>query len=49
MVGEWSTGESCLSQIFWEHENQSSLSVIWFIYIKLYRKKEEKILAKNVG
>ena len=31
---------------FWEHENQSALSVIWLIYIKLYRKKEEKIWAK---
>ena len=28
------TGGSCLSQIFWEHENQSGLSVIWLIYIK---------------
>ena len=38
------TGGHCLSQIFWEHESQSGLSVIWLIYIKLYRKKEEKIL-----
>ena len=44
----WNTGESNLSWIFWEHENQSSLLVIWFIYIKLYRKKENK-LAKNLG
>ena len=31
---------------FWEHENQSSLLVIWLIYIKLYRKREKKI-GKN--
>ena len=44
-----STGGSHLSQIFWEHENLSSLSVIWLIYIKLYRRKEknwQKIQAK---
>ena len=39
-------GGSHLSQIFWEHENQSSLSVIWLIYIKLYRKKETKFWKK---
>ena len=42
------TGESYLSQIFWEHENLSDLSVIWLIYIKLYREKE-KNLVKNLG
>ena len=45
------TGGSCLSQIFWEHENQSSLLVIWLIYIKLYRKRKpnfgKKIQAKR--
>ena len=34
------TGESCLSQIFWEHENLSGLSVL--IYIKLDKEKEKK-------
>ena len=47
------TGGSRLSQIFWEHENLSGLSVIWLIstkiYIKLYKEKENKILAKNPG
>ena len=47
------TGGSHLSQIFWEHENLSGLSVIWFIstkiYIKLYKGKEKMILAKNLG
>ena len=38
------TGGSCLSQIFWEHENLSGLSVLWLIYIELYKEKE-----KNVG
>ena len=44
------TGGSCLSWIFWEHENLSCLSVIWLIYIKLYRKKGknwQKIWAKQ--
>ena len=27
------TGGSCLSQIFWEHENLSSLSIIWLIQL----------------
>ena len=40
------TGGSRLSQIFWEHENQSSLLVIRLIYIKLYRKKETKFWKK---
>ena len=40
------TGGSCLSQIFWEHENQSGLLVIQLIYIKLYRKKETKFWKK---
>ena len=44
------TGGSHLSQIFWEHENQSGLLVIWLIYIKLYRKRKpnfgKKIWAK---
>ena len=40
------TGGSCLSWIFGEHENLSDLSVIWLIYIKLYRKKEKKIWQK---
>ena len=43
------TGGSRLSQIFWEHENQSGLLVIWLIYIKLYRKKETKFWEKNPG
>ena len=43
------TGGSCLSWIFWEHENQSGLLVIWLIYIKLYRKKETKFWKKNPG
>ena len=37
------TGGSCLSQIFWEHEILSGLSVIWLIYIKLYKEKEIKM------
>ena len=37
---------SCLNWIFWEHENQSGLLVIWLIYIKLYRKKETKFWKK---
>ena len=44
-----STGGSCLSQILWEHENQSGLLVIWLIYIKLYRKKETKFWGKKYG
>ena len=40
------TGGSHLSRIFWEHENQSSLLVIWLIYNKLYRKKETKFWKK---
>ena len=28
-----STGGSCLSQIFWEHENLSGLSIIWLIQL----------------
>ena len=43
------TGGSCLSQIFWEHENLSSLLVIKLIYIKLYRKKETKFWEKKSG
>ena len=43
------TGGSRLSQIFWEHENQSGLLVIWLIYIKLYRKKETKFWKKKFG
>ena len=43
------TGGSCLSWIFWEHENQSGLLVIWLIYIKLYRKKETKFWKKKSG
>ena len=38
-----------LKSNFWEHENLSSLSVIWLIYIKLYKEKEKKILTKNPG
>ena len=29
------TGGSCLSRIFWEHENLSDLSVIWLISTKI--------------
>ena len=36
------TGGSRLSQIFGEHENLPSLSVIQLIYIKLYKEKEKK-------
>ena len=43
---EYCTGGSCLSWIFWEHENQSGLLVIRLIYIKLYRKKETKFWKK---
>ena len=43
------TGGSHLSWIFWEYENQSSLLVIWLIYIKLYRKKEAEFWKKNLG
>ena len=43
------TGGSCLSWIFWEHENQSGLLVIWLIYIKLYRKNETKFWKKKSG
>ena len=31
------TGGSRLSQIFWEHENLSSLSVIWLIQLLLLK------------
>ena len=41
------TGRSNLKSDFLEHENQSGVSVIWLIYIKCYRKKEEKIWAKQ--
>ena len=41
------TGGSCLSQIFWEHEDLSGLLVIWLIYIKLYSKRKK--MAKNLG
>ena len=44
--GNGGTGGSCLSWIFWEHENLSGLSVIWLIYIKLYNKKETKFCQK---
>ena len=41
-------GGSCLSWIFWKHENLPGLSVL--IYIKLYKEKEKKtFLAKNPG
>ena len=36
------TGGSCLSQIFWDHENLSGLSVIWLVYIKLIQGKGKK-------
>ena len=42
------TGGYCLSQIFWGHENMSSLSVIWLIYIKLYRKKRKEKFCKKI-
>ena len=29
----WLTGGSCLSRIFWEHENLSGLSIIWLIQL----------------
>ena len=32
-VDIYGTGESCLSWIFWEHENLSSLSIIWLIQL----------------
>ena len=35
-------GGSHLSQIFWDYEILSSLSVIWIIYIKLYKEKGKK-------
>ena len=40
------TGGSHLSQIFWEHENLSCLSVIQLIYIKLPQEKGKKIGKK---
>ena len=43
------TGGSRLSQIFWEHENLSGLSIIRLIYIKLYRKKETKFWKRKSG
>ena len=43
------TGGSRLSQIFWEHENQSGLLVIRLIYSKLYRKMENKFWKKKSG
>ena len=43
------TGGSRLSWIFWEHENQSGLLVIWLIYIKFYRKEETKFWKKKSG
>ena len=42
----FSTGGSHLSQIFWEHENLFGLSVIWLMYIKLYRKRVTKVWQK---
>ena len=42
------TGGSRLSRIFWEHENQSGLLVIWLIYIELYRKMENKFWKKKI-
>ena len=39
-------GGFCLSRIFWEHEILSGLSVIWLIYIILYKEKEIKIWQK---
>ena len=30
------TGGSCLSQIFWKHENLSSVSVIWLTSTNLH-------------
>ena len=42
------TGGSHLNWIFWEHEILSGLSVICFIYIKLYKEKGKK-LAKILG
>ena len=43
------TGRSYLNQIFWEHENLSSLSVIKLSYIKLYKEKDfgKKIWANQ--
>ena len=41
MVQELHTGGACLSQIFWDHEILSGLSVIQLIYIKLYKEKEK--------
>ena len=40
------TGGSHFSQIFWEHENLSSLSVL--IYIKLYNEKEKSDFGKKI-
>ena len=37
------TGRSYLSWIFWDHENVSSLSVIWLIYMKLYKEQAIQI------
>ena len=33
----FTTGGSCLSRIFWEHENLSGLSVIWLIQLLLLK------------
>ena len=46
-IYEHGTGGSRLSQIFWEHENQSGLLVIQLIYIKLYSKMENKFWKKS--
>ena len=48
MLLEITTGGSRLSRIFWEHEILYGLSVIRLIYIKLYKEKEKKYLAKKI-
>ena len=40
------TGGSCLSQIFWEHENLSGLSVIWLFTLNYTRKRKKYFWPK---
>ena len=47
ILDDVNTGGSRLSQIFWEHEILSGLSVIWLIYIKFYKEKEKKSGKKS--
>ena len=43
------TGGSHLSQVFWEHENLSGLSIVWLIITNLHVSWSCMILAENLG